>query len=180
MRSIFTDHPTDPEFGVFGGAYDDVNDSLDTSKLSVFRFKDDTDTPVYQDLFITNITEGFSEGHHLIDVFGDSFVDFSFGANPIGVTIQGYLVKLKEYDSRADFLDVYEKKIRGTAVQSADRELQFLFNQTTRFIFYIQQLQVAENAQLAELTGVSMQGISFDYEVVTLPTISNDSGQGSG
>lgn len=168
MKSIFSDSFPESDFDFSGGYYENVHDILDTSKLAVFRFKDATDTPVYQDLIVTGITEGFSEGNHLLDVFGDSFVSFSTGANPIGINIQGYLVKLKEYDNRIDFLEIYENQIRGTAVQSENRELQFLFNQTTKFTFYVQSIQVLESAPLPELTGVSMQGVAFEYGVVAL------------
>jgi len=171
MKSIFSNNFDEGTWA--GGGLDTIHDQLDTSRLATFSFTDDQGSPVYQDMIVSSITESFTEGDSLVDTLGDAFLSFATGASPIGITIQGFVLRLKGYDSRADLIDMYKTSMRGSAAQAQNKHLEFLLKQSERFTFALQQMQITENAQYPDFTAVTMQGVAFDFEIVSLEAASD-------
>jgi hypothetical protein len=60
--------------------------------------------------------------------------------------------------------------MRGSAAQAQNKHLEFLLKQSERFSFALQHMQISENTQYPDFTAVTMQGVGFDFEIVSLTT----------
>jgi hypothetical protein len=168
MYSIF-DNTTDLDGSAWsGGGIDGVHDAVDTSMLATFSYKYDDETTLFQDIIITDIAETHKEGEGRLDVFGDAFVSIATGAEPIGIQFSGLVLRVKEHDSRADFIDVYQNKLRGSAAAVAEDCVKFALKQSVVFTLFIQSVMIREAAENPEFSHVTFTGVAADYRVIPI------------
>lgn len=167
MYSIF-DNTTDKDGSAWsGGGVGGVHDTLDTSKLATFSYEFSGDM-LFQDMVITTLSETHKEGEGRSDVFGDTFVSMATGAEPIGIQLAGWVVRVKGYDSRADFIDIYQKKLRGSASASAGDRLVFSLKQSVVFTLSLQSVIIREDASNPDFTNVVFTGMASNYRVIPI------------
>jgi hypothetical protein len=172
VYSIF-DNTTDRSGTAWsGGGIDGVHETIDTSLLATFSYKYDG-TILYQDIIITDIAETHKEGEGRLDVFGDAFVSMATGAEPIGIQLTGLLLRVKEHDSRADFIDVYYGKLRGSAVTVAQDQIKFSLKQSVVFTLFIQSIAIREMPEKPDFTHISFTGVAADYRIVPISVASS-------
>jgi len=175
MKSIFDSDTGALDSGTWSGGGTDVHNVLKTEDLSVFRYTGEEGETLFQDMVIVNIAETFSEGESRADVMTDTYVSFATGAQPIGITISGYLVRLTKYDSRIDFLKVYDEKLRGTKIGAVEWDLEFCLKDATIFTLALQRVQIIDSIQFPDMTAVSLQGVAYNYDVTSTEIIEEES-----
>jgi len=167
MKSIFIDGISE---GSWTGGGGDAHAELDTAKLATFRVafaKDEGAVDVvYGGMLVTALSESLEEGYAQRDVLSDSFVTLATGAMPTGITMRGFVARLPEQDGRIDFLDLYDKYLRGTQVEKAALDLEVLLKGRCVFKLALQNVQVNESTQYENLTEITLAGVGYDYQPV--------------
>jgi len=176
LRSIFIDGISKGSWAGGGGG-GDFHNLIDTARLATFRvpyaYNDYSDF-VYGDMIVTALSESLEEGVSQMEVLSDSFVAFATGAMPIGVVIRGFLARMPEQDGRLDFLDAYERYLRGTRVGRGGVDMEVLLKGRAMFKFSLQSVTISESTQYENFTEVSMSGIAYEYQPTVLLGDSDD------
>jgi len=166
-NSVFTGSIDVGSWAGGGGAAHDV---FDTSKGATFRVVGGTSYEFF-DMILESLTEIFSEGESRSDTLSDAFVSFATGAMPIQVIISGYLLRNPSYDNRLDFLHAYDTLLRGSALEKAGSHLEFILKSGLVFKLSLQAMSFMEDVAYEDLTGITLQGVAYDYMSTVIPTI---------
>lgn len=148
--------------------------NLAFEEKSYFRRYDENDEASdFFEMIITDVSEQFSEGEARFNVLSDGFVSFATGANPINISIQGWLFVNEENDQRLSFLKRYQDQYRGTEATKirdlvGDLELLFVLKDT-QFKLNLISCQVKENAAIPDYTHVTLAGVAYDYQAQYVP-----------
>lgn len=120
--------------------------------------------PWFWQYILNNITENHIEGHALKNTLADTFSVYTMGAQPIQISMNGYLQTTMDMDHRVDFLNIYHNKIRGTNLEKNRLEMVFVLKDTTMRL-RIRNINVGNSSQISDMTRLAINGIGYKYKV---------------
>lgn len=115
----------------------------------------------YYEMIITDIKENHSEGVDVVNPLADTTFSLNMGANPITVSITGYLYISEGYNQRDDFTQYYDTKLRGTK----GLKIMFGFNDTI-FNLKVHSLRIGESSRLQGAVNLSIEGVGYKYNAL--------------
>jgi hypothetical protein len=94
----------------------DAGGPIQSSKDSTYSY-----SYQYSNFLIQSIQQQRAEKKQIVETFGEPYV-FFFGQHPVMLQIQGVLLNTEDFNWRAEFMENYDKYLRGTAcVQNKTR-----------------------------------------------------------
>lgn len=122
------------------------------------------ETPFWQ-VIIQDYREAHADAVNVINTYSNASVIQAMGALPIQVSVSGYLYTTTTEDHRLDFLTVYNEVFRGTLNWEYDIIVNFFVKDTYMRLFFTR-IEVNNNSQLEDMTGISFSGIGFKYRCI--------------
>jgi len=114
-------------------------------------------------IIITSVAEQHSEAYSLVNTLSDSFVIFATGANPISLSLTGFVLHGKNKDYYTDFTYLYNTIFRGTELRKNKLILEFLVKDTFMNL-YVTGMSPNFNSTMQDFIPVTIQGIAYNYE----------------
>lgn len=127
-------------------------------------------------------TENHSEGHCIRNTQSDTYLMVATGANPISISLSGYLYTTPTSDTRIDFMEMYNTLLRGTRLADLNLVLNFVMKDTVMCL-RITDISFGSVSSMSDMTSMTINGIGYKYKVrgtqwatirqVTKPTLAS-------
>ena len=125
-------------------------------------------TPFWQ-VFVTSYVESHSEGHITIPTFSDVYVGSAMGANPIRLSITGFIPCNPVYNAKLDFLSFYNLFLRGS--RQKINKLPFVFTiGNVNCNIRLSSIEVTTDTNIPDFVSVSIQGTGYKYYLTSFLT----------
>lgn len=125
----------------------------------------------YSNFILTSVTDQRMEKQQLIETFGADYL-MLFGEAPHFLQVSAMLLDTHDFDWKAEFLENYDKYLRGTkAIEQGARA--YLFYNGAIVEGYMLNTSIAEDATQQHLVPMSFQFFVTNYQVVR---VTEDSG----
>lgn len=135
-------------------------------------------TGQFKDFFLTNVQVAYDEKVQVMTTFGDNFVAYYFGRQPVVFNLSGIVFDTLDQDWFNKFFILYQTTLRGTQL-ARNFELVEIYLPNLRLVGTINSLQNSQDSSNDSTVTFSMQFLAKLVEPIAMPAITGSASFGA-